>query len=182
MSCSLAGTGRAHWCYSDGFTSFRHRPVVTRLVGASPRTMVFSFSAWRSKKQHRVHRGDCQYCLVQWASQWVDVRTLVSARSLEVSQSVCGDGWCNHCTLIVKCTTLVHPHPVPESDQSDQGQGGCLNQPSSIHPPHQVCMYVSCMPKSVYISDAACPIHVSIHVCLYVSKSLCMSLCISLCI
>lgn len=31
-------------------TSFLHRPVFTRLVGASPLTMVFSFSAWRSKK------------------------------------------------------------------------------------------------------------------------------------
>lgn len=31
-------------------TSFRHRPVVTRLVGASPLTMVFSFKAWRARE------------------------------------------------------------------------------------------------------------------------------------
>lgn len=31
----------------NALTSFLHRPVVTRLVGASPLTMVFSFRAWR---------------------------------------------------------------------------------------------------------------------------------------
>ena len=55
---------------------------------------------------------------VNW--KWYE---LVLHVAMQISLSVCDDGWFNQCTLIAQCTTGVQPHPFPEFNQTDSGQG-----------------------------------------------------------
>ena len=53
----------------------------------------------------------------------------------EITQSMCGGGWLNQCTLISQCTGVqmsVQPHPASQSNQSDSGQVRLL-KPSPTH-------------------------------------------------
>ena len=88
-------------------------------------------------QEHRIMVLDLLYCRVFIImNTWSRWSMLLCRRSPEVCVVMAG---LTCCTLISWGTTVVQPHPAPESNQSDSGQGGLL-KPAIINTHSTMCI------------------------------------------